>query len=441
MSVRLVIKDLENCGIGTRLLMRFLHVGALMTLVLGAGWIGWMWATGTEYTWGNRTPSDFFAGQPAKSHGPAKGGDLIQHYAAGNLWRDGQKMDLYTDYRLGKWINGWYEGHGILDAGSHDRLNYVYSPLVSQIAAWGAGLPFTVWMPVYLGTSILSYLVGVWLLVRFLIPSRLLSDEGMLVAFAFPSFYFTLTPFQTSTITLLIFVAAGCLLKEGRSFLGGLLVSCAFYKPQLMPWLAAFLLLAGNVRAGVGIIIGSALWLGATILFCGWSETMVWLSILRGMAHGEQFVLKGLNQTWTGCLGEWFTASPSWAGKFGFILGVAIFFWLAWKIRTRWERRDGPWPLFLGCAAWTVCSTYVGYYEILLTLPCCLGVLCADKLEGRRILLTLLLWIFSLFSISGVATSSSTGHSLNLTAPLITFYLIGAVYLLESSARRSMKEI
>jgi len=423
------MNDLENCSTGMRLLLRLLHVGTLTACLLGAGWVGWMWATGTECTWGNRTPSEYFAGKVATGDGPAKGGDLIQHYAAGALWHEGRGEDLYAGYHLGKRINQWYESRGIHSAGSHDRLNYVYSPLVAFISSWGTSLPFTQWMPIYLALSILSYLLGIWLLIRFLIPSRHLWLEGWLVACAFPSFYFTLIPFQTSTFTLLILIGAACLLKDGRHFLGGLVVSCVFYKPQLMPWLAVFLIFAGNVRAGAGIVIGSALWMGSTILLCGGGETLAWLSVLRGMTQGDQFVMQGLNQAWIGCLGEGFASAQPWSGRSGFLLGAVIFFWLAWQVRSRWKKQTGPGTLFLGCAAWTVCSTYVGYYDVLLTLPCCLGVLCVEKPEFSRLILTFLLWIFSLLSISGVATHAGSASGWNLTAPLVTCYLVGAVYL------------
>lgn len=403
----------------------------LTMLFLFAGFFAWQWMTGTELTWGANVPLDVLKGKPLlHAQGPAKGGDLVQHYAAGQMWQKGLMLDLYSGERLGAWLAQMHRDLAIDTAGNFGQANYVYSPLVAWLSSKGVGYPWGSWMTFSTALSLLLYLALTGMVLRIFLPPEG-REDGLVYALSFPSLYFSLTPFQNSPLTLFILVVAAWMLKRGWRFSAGIALTFVFYKPQFMPWLALFFLIVGNGRTFLGIILGTAFWQVITLAVGGVQGMLAWISIMRAMTSGKQFVFRGLNQSWSGCWGEFFWLPPHLGSVIGTVIGLGIFLWFAWQIRTKWNvaQRLGDDPLFIGAAAWVVCSTYVGYYDALVMMPCALLLLCRRPSGPSlgEMTMAIFLWLISLGTIAGVSAG------INLTAPLLTVWLMIACRMIQAS--------
>ncbi|MFZ5807307.1 MAG: glycosyltransferase family 87 protein [Verrucomicrobiota bacterium] len=339
--------------------------------------------------------------------GGLKDGDLVQHYAAGVLWKKNQMNAIYQNYQLGQWVNDWRKD--LNSKKKLNRFNYVYSPLI----AWGAGkltvAPFEWWLKGWFFISIACYgaaLVFLFCSLQWKRPPLSL----ILVAAGFPSLYYTLIPSQNTTLTLLILSAAALFLTQKKNWLAGLVLSCAFYKPQFAPYWGLFLFLCGDWKTTLGLIAGSLGWLGLSLVICGVEANRLWIESLIFMMRGDQFVLQGLNQSWTGFF---LSVFPEWPRSLSALcahsVALMILAWLVFKIRALKKR--GAWnesfTLWVAAFWYLLASAYVGHYEILLGLPWWLICIQRSQWTWPQVLLTAMFWLLSLFSISGLLTGVS----------------------------------
>lgn len=365
----------------------------------------------------------FFGDARHWKDGNIKDGDLVQHYAAGILWKEKNISALYQNYQLGYWINDWRKDLKLGNPLQH--FNYVYSPIIAWLSSLSIGLPFAVWLKEWFIFSTLLYAIALWLIFRFLISQKnKILLPVLLATIGFPSFYYALIPLQNTTLTLCILCAAAILANRKKEYLAGLALSCAFYKPQFMPYLAFFIFIAGNWKIPLGIVIGSATWLGIGIFICGIEANRLWMQSLLQMIHGKQFILQGLNQSWTGFFSSLFTYASRQEISFASHL-LSLILALAAGNLIRFAPKKIEWkPSYTIFAAFTyylLASTYVGHYEILLGLPWWLIFICHGKWTSQKLILTALFWCISLFSITGLVTGIS------LTAPFLMLWLFGSL--------------
>jgi hypothetical protein len=379
-------------------IVRTFRASGLFFLLFLTALTFWNWFAGSTTTWAT---------------GARKGGDLTQHWAAAHFVATGDWNRLYSGYHLGEWINEWHENQGLgPDTGGRlERFNYVYSPFIAWISTFFLGGSFFPLLTAWTLACVAFHLAALYLLQRDTSPS-LSRPEWWMFALGFPSFFYILIPAQNTTLTLLIVAAAGAAWQRGRFAGAGLILSCAFYKPQLMPFLFLGILLTGRYRAAAGLVAGNLIWLGLGLLICGFEPHLLWLRNLTTMGDGGQFVLHGLNQSWTGFF---LSLAPPEADRplqlAGFVLGTALLSWTAWQLR----RTDAA--LYGILAAWLLASPYTGHYELLLALP--LWIRASQGFTTPSFSTLLLPWI-AFFSIMGLV------YKISWTAPILTLWLVAS---------------
>lgn len=287
--------------------------------------------------------------------------DLTQHYVAGRLWREGQRREIYRDFQLGDAINQWSRETLPDNSPSNGikNFNYVYSPLVLWLAAQAADLSYSTWCALWLTVLGASWLGALFLLLRAL-PEAFRTDfDTIMLYLGFPSFYLALIPGQNTPVTLLIGASAILLMRRGAPMLAGLVMACAFYKPQLMPGLFLFMAARGEFRFCLGLALGNMLWLVLGLLSGGTQTHLWWLQSLRDMNQGMQFIKPGMNQSWS----AWLPPGSLWSSLPALFLPLAAGFW-----SRRLPLQAAP-ALACALAVTLTASPYLGYYELLLGLP------------------------------------------------------------------------
>ncbi len=363
--------------------------------------------------------------------GEPMSGDLIQHYAAGVFLKEGRETELYRGFKVGEWIT---EKTAELQPGSTYtvvRFNYVYSPLCAGISRAFVALPFPPLTWAWLAGCFLAYGAAIYWLARSgVFAPRFRVIDALWLA-GFPSFFLVLVPMQNTTLTLAIAAASGWWLHLGRPFWAGFLFACASYKPQLLPLVAGFVFLCGGWRFAFGVGLGGLAWLALGILWLGWPIHALWIESLTNMADGTQFQREGLNQSWRGFFLSWpltaHAATWLWAAVAIALTGTT------WGLTRRWSSRGGQPadPLWIALTWWLLVSPYVGHYELLLGIPWWFRFMrSASDWSGRA--LASLYWIASAASIAGLAHDG-----LNLSAPLLTVWLLGTLIRLNQQTHPS----
>jgi hypothetical protein len=327
-------------------------------------------------------------------------GDLYQHHAAGELWRADRGRDLYRGNILGGQIDAWQQARSPDPSlAPRDPFNYLYPPLCAVLASTASQATFVTWTRVWLAFSLAATALAVWWIFQ-TFPRAWNNPLALLAVIAFPPLHYALYIGQVTPLTLLILAGSGRLLGLGRPALAGCATSLLFYKPQLLPWLGLFMLLAGSWRFVAGAVAGSLLWLGLGIVLAGFQAHQDWLACLREMADGLQFTRPGVNLSLRG-MAEFALGGPApWINGFSLMLGIGLVVWLA----DRHRRLSGS-PaaaLALGAAVGQVLSPYVCHYDYLLLLPWMLASLETRDQPLAETASLALLWLAGLLSIAGL---------------------------------------
>lgn len=407
----------------SRLPSLLLRAGAVFSLMFFATYVGWEWFGGNSSEWAS-------AGD--------KSGDLMQHYGAAQLWKEGKITQLYRGFYLGDWINQWSREHGHERAVKIEHFNYVYGPLVAAASSIFAEVSWTAWIQLWAAWILVCFGTVLVLFWKTEPSFRRLGLPAVLLFLGFPSFYYCFIPMQNGTMTLLILVSAGLLLLKNLPLAAGLVLSCAFYKPQLMPYLGFFALASRQWRFAIGIGAGSLLWFGFGVLVCGWEANRLWLESLRDMTSGLQFQRNTMNISLRGFL---LTALPGGARPVtdlaSPLVALAVLGGTGWKVH-RLSRTIDWWrpqhSLYAGLIAWTLAIPYCGHYEILLGLPWWLVYLSQPNpaRPKMRAALSVFYWLISLTSISG------TDLPVSITSLFTLAWLIGSLWtVFPSSGEKS----
>ena len=360
---------------------------------------------------------------PCWKSGGLKACDLSQHYAGGQFWKEGRVEDLYRNYQLGDWMTSWQKSIvSTEDKLKVERFNYVYSPLVAWFSSIFTGLPFGIWACfwLYLGFAVYA---ACYRLMALADPGGCYTTHMPVIWFAgFPSFYFALILGQNTMLTLVILLASGLMLNQNRSWLAGLIMSCAFYKPQLMVYTGFFMLLAGDWRFCAAIGLGSVSWLLLGIWQTGWAAHQLWFESLRHMSSGGQFQKLGLNQSWRGFLLSC-SGGKTWGETPATLLSLLSLALPALWIRTGSKKINWQpaYTLYLALTAWLLACPYVGYYELLLGLPWWMVLLVRFRWNRIELGLLCLYWLTGALSILGLRMQCS------LSAPFLLLWLLGSM--------------
>jgi hypothetical protein len=370
-------------GFPSSRLHRWLVPPALIVLALGIMVLAWAWFAGTPARWATGDP---------------KLGDLVKHSAAAEFTGKGRILDLYAGSHLGTWILYYFEGK----EGVVRDYDYVYPPLVARMA-WLLGAEHIVWFSgFWMAVMVAAFMASLILLHR-QIP---LSGWGVvpwLYAASCPAFFYGVVLGQNHTLSLLILVSVGLLLREGKPWMAGLVWSCLWYKPQLALALAGLMLIFGQGRFAVAAVAGLIGWLALGILSEGIEAHRAWWGVLQQMADGKQSQVMNFNQTWLAWMQTMFPGvSPLMHKAAAFFPCAALLgggWWLA--RRSAVAGLLGPEKIFyLVAALWTVISPYVMHYDLLMGLPWCLVLLELPGKWGAKGAWALLFWGVALYSFN-----------------------------------------
>jgi hypothetical protein len=339
--------------------------------------------------------------------GRPKGGDLMQHYAAGMFWKHHYKEQLYKDFHLGKWINTQM---GFADeTKSIDRLNYVYAPLVGWTFSKFTFATFYWWIQVWMWSSLLLF-IYLW--------QKLLNQNGFgafplerrhdifWYGMGLPSLFYALWTFQTTVLFLATLIAAMFLWKRDKKFDAGLILSFWVIKPHLLVMWVLVLFLLKHYRAMWGCITGAAGFFALSILITGWQPHVWWFTSLMNVSDGTQLV-HAYNSSWrvfwVAVLGGKF---PLMANILYIVTAIGLItLFLKW---IKEGRRRSNWISTQELPAMTVLvlliSPYTGHYEWLLALVWALAVYSWTSWTKRSALLLISFTAISFFSVVSVAT-------------------------------------
>jgi len=404
----------------SRLPLLLFRTVALFSLFFFATHVGWKWFAGTQLEWADSGD---------------KSGDLIQHYGAGQLWKEGDLNRLYRGFYLGDWINQWSEKQGLTHPITIEHFNYVYGPLIAAVAAVFANVPWPLWINCWAAWILICYALAFALFWQMEPTVRKLGAPAVFLFFGFPSFYYCFIPLQNGTMTLLILISTGLLLLRNLPFSAGLVLSCLFYKPQLIPYLGFFALVIRQWRFAIGLGAGTVAWILLSFLICGVEANRLWLESLRDMTSGAQFQRNTMNISLRGFL---ITALPAsartWIDLSSPLIVLAVLGGAGWKIH-RLARSIDWWrpqhSLYAGLIALTLAMPYTGHYEILLGLPWWLVYLSQPRLSRWGIALACFYWLISLTSISG------TSLTVSITSLFTLAFLIGSLMTVRSGGTQA----
>lgn len=336
-----------------------------------------------------------------------KGADLEQHFVAGQMVREGKMNFLYHDSHL---LRRMYEGKE-----PPYNFNYVYSPLVAKIASWLAGRNYLRFYELWLAISVVCLAVSTLIFGKWLHFSEKLKFLPVYVA-GFPSVAYSLILGQNTFLSLLMICASGLLLNASLPFGAGFILSCLFYKPQILVFLAFIFFVMQWWRVLAGLVLGSVAWMALTLVAGGWQNFIAWIQVLFGMGTGA-----GQSQNWS--------MNITWLGFFcSFRISMNLFLWLAIAafpvafagILLKSSNLKPSEILFIAVAIILPFLPYALSYEILLTLPAFLILLSRDGSFFTKVVIVLW-WLTALLSFQ-LGNSRWAIYASFLT--LVSFYLL-----------------
>ena len=387
----------------------FLRSTALLSILFFTFLIGNNWIRGSALKW---------------SSGLHKGGDLLQHYAAGHFAKTQQWHDLYHGEHLGLWINDWLKTHNIPHATILEHFNYVYPPLLASIASLCLLLSFEVWINLFA-----TIIVGAFFLSLVLLHRQFTSHKSTvpLLALGIPSFYFTLIPFQTSTLSLLFVCAACFLLKQNRAILAGWLLGMILFKPQFAACLAAIFTLTSQWKLVIGIMLGVSTWMIGGLLIFGIEPTQYWLSSMLHMNQGGQFIKAGMDQSWAAFIQSDSPIPSPLAKNIGLAFGLICLVMFGFKLHR--FKNSAQITCAFASALYTIVTPYIGYYEILLAIPWWWLSAKDYSTSCKNQWLIGAFWLISLLTLAGSAGLPT------LTPVLMTIWLMASLNFYGSNVR------
>lgn len=381
------------------------------------------WRKGDAYTW---------------AEGTWKASDLQQHYLAGKMWRDQERLELYHGSHLGDRLLALRRARSVEPTEKTEGFDYVYPPLVAWSASWFADLAYPQWIQFWLAFLAFCYLAGLFLFVRTQTSALLRSPLCWIYLIGYPSFFFSLLLGQNAPLTFALFAVASWLLRNDRPWLAGWVVSCAFYKPQYMPYLALFLLVAGQWRCALAIGFGNLLWLAVGMLLCGFDSYQLWLTSLFQMISGAQIQVYEINISWRGFFWTLLGTNPgALASMLVSVQGVGLLLGIAWWVRALHKRYpsqwQATWTFGIALIMWLFVSPYVMHYEMILGIFWWLTFAMLPVPRSWRYPMVASFWILAYLAINPFKTQVA------FLAPLTTTWLVLSIALTQRFLHQRVK--
>lgn len=195
--------------------------------------------------------------------GQLKGADFLHFYVLGNIARMHHGSMLYDapqQAALAQQLIGQEPGETYLP---------VYGPQYSLLFIPFAGLPYVWAAAAWMLASALVYGICCWLVLR---VCRHLQDNRatvLILAAAFPGFFYLVASGQNSALALIAFTTAFFCFRAKRPLLAGMALGLLMYKPQFGLMAAVVFVLTLNWRVIIGALITGAGQLALGALYYG----------------------------------------------------------------------------------------------------------------------------------------------------------------------------
>jgi len=362
------------------------------------------------------------AGWIAASHGLVDrngkpiGTDFSSFYAAGTLARENRVADAYAQAAQ-------HAREQRMFGADTPFYSWPYPPVFFFVAAPLAVMPYPLALIAWQGATLAIYLLVIAVILRTARRrQRIVADNWLLVATAFPAVFINLGHGQNGFLTAALLGAALVNLPR-RPILAGILMGLLCYKPQFALVFPVALLAAGQWRA-----ITAA---GATAIALAAASYLVfgadaWAAFIASTELSRKLLLEqgsvGFEK-----LQSMFAAVRLWGGGIslayaaqGVVSGLAICCtaWV-WHTSDKHELKSA-----LLAAATTLASPHLLDYDLMLLAPALAflaSVILNEGLREYELSVTAFVWIAPLFTrtIAGLA-----GVPLGLIATLTLFGLI-----------------
>jgi hypothetical protein len=348
------------------------------------------------------------------------GGDLKQHYTVGRMLESSPDYrPIYRDFVFSQEVTRLFSREAYDEGRYLDRHNYRYGPLVAWFSWKLLTVPYPWWLAGWLVFSCACAGIS-WILLRGCAKVR----SGSVLFFSFPPLLYGLSIFQNHLLTLVIAASVLFLLAQTRPFLAGLVFGClAAYKPQLLPYVAGLMLLAGQWRFFGGAALTGAAWVILSLLLCGWEAHLLWWESLQEIFQGIQGDEMQTNASWKGFV---LTVFPEGLQSVGSLLTGLLGLSAAAALvgaSCRGRIRLGAVEYFsLALGWWLLFTPHVKAYELVLALPLWL-LLRREKETGFDA------WGLSLWLI-GLAAAACRFLDFSPAAPLLTVWWGAALWSL-----------
>lgn len=340
---------------------------------------------------------DFLRGLREWRPGLDWGGDMKQHWTAARMVEEAGFPWLYRDFHFSREITRDFHEDNFDHGRFLDRHDYRYGPIVAWVAWQLRGLPYAAWLALWLALSLACLASGWWWLRRTW-PSLTTGPGGWLALAAFPPTLYAFSIYQNAPLTFGILSPALLLAAHGCAAGSGALLACLHYKPQLLVFLFAGLLMAREWKAALALAAVSLVFLLCGLLAAGWEAHLAWVESLVAIMRGLQGDEMATNVPWRGFLATTLpTLSPTSVSLLahGLLLasGAALFLWLQ-RDRDRGTPPSLPEVVAAALGWWLVFSPHVKPYDLLLAFPATIVLLARSG--GRHAV-----WIWSALWTAG----------------------------------------
>jgi hypothetical protein len=267
-------------------------IGSSVRSWIAGSWLSGIWITGRRlrvhgmilalclwsvYGWNVAAPGMH------DHNGNLKGADFSHFYTLGSIGLTHRSADLYDTDAQAKITARRIPGA--------DGITYIplYPPQVSIFFAPLAALPYGTALVIWLIFSAVVYSLCCYALWR--VCPRLRNERStvLLLAIAFPGFFYLIVWGQTSALALACFTAAFFFLRDARPFLAGLALGCLIFKPQLGIAAALIFLYTRAWRVIAGGMLSAALQLAVPAIYYGREygreSLTAWMHTMHGVAY------------------------------------------------------------------------------------------------------------------------------------------------------------
>lgn len=325
-----------------------------------------------------------------------------------------------------------------------------YPPFVPLFFEPFAHLSFRPAFTLWLGISLILYLIGIGAAAAALFPGERLKIS-LIFCFAlafFPFLFGTLLSGQLASIAVSSVGLAIYLEKRGNLFWSGFALALLTYKPTLLPLLLLMLLLMRRFRTLLGFIAGSAIPLLAATAFAGIG---IWPAYERMLRHFA--TISGVNGVSKLQLWKYVDLNSSLAaisgGRSAVVSAILICIsaaiaidlaYLFWKSRTG----DQPvqWLAWAAALTWTLLlNLYVPIYDsvlvviaIVLTLAALRDLAWSSAAEWTTFLAVIL------FAVSWKTETFAKAHGVQLFTVALIILGVLQLVLLHRATRQGVSE-